>query len=253
MTIRVVAYGGGVNSTAMLIELTNRHEAVDLILFGDTGGELPHTYNFISRFSQWLKENGQPEIIVVKKSGIQETLEEYCLRVKVLPALAYGYKACSQKFKIEPQDKYIRNWKPAKQEWKNGRKLIKLIGYDMDECHRARKAPAGDNRYINRYPLIEWAYGRKQCIKIIEQAGLCLPGKSACFFCPSTKISEIKQLARHFPEFANRALALEANAEFKTIKGLGRDFSWRNVLSQQELFDDDYPVMDMTCDCYDGG
>lgn len=39
----VVAYGLGVNSTAMLVEFARRGIRPDLILFADTGGEKPET------------------------------------------------------------------------------------------------------------------------------------------------------------------------------------------------------------------
>ena len=38
-----VAYGSGVDSTAMLIEFVRRGILPDLILFADTGGEKPKT------------------------------------------------------------------------------------------------------------------------------------------------------------------------------------------------------------------
>ena len=44
--MNVVGYGGGTNSTAMLIGLWQRRIPVDLILFADPGGEQPHTYSF---------------------------------------------------------------------------------------------------------------------------------------------------------------------------------------------------------------
>jgi 3'-phosphoadenosine 5'-phosphosulfate sulfotransferase (PAPS reductase)/FAD synthetase len=43
----VVAYGLGVDSTAMLVELARRHIQPDLILFADTGGEKPETYAYL--------------------------------------------------------------------------------------------------------------------------------------------------------------------------------------------------------------
>jgi hypothetical protein len=39
----VVAYGLGVDSTAVLIELHRRYIRLDLILFADTGAEKPET------------------------------------------------------------------------------------------------------------------------------------------------------------------------------------------------------------------
>jgi 3'-phosphoadenosine 5'-phosphosulfate sulfotransferase (PAPS reductase)/FAD synthetase len=40
----VVAYGLGVNSTAMLVEFAPRGIRPDPVLFADTGGEKPETY-----------------------------------------------------------------------------------------------------------------------------------------------------------------------------------------------------------------
>ncbi len=247
----VASYGGGTNSTAELIEYANRGLHIDLILFADTGGEKPHTYKYVEIFSRWLVEHGLPKIITVRKAGNGETLEENCLRCNMLPSIAYGFKSCSHKYKIQPQDKYCNNWQPAKDEWKAGRKVIKLIGYDADEEHRA-KIPE-DAKYIYKYPLVEWDMGRDECIKTIEDAGLCLPGKSACYFCPSSKPTEIRQLASLYPELMERALAMERNAELTSIKGLGRGFAWVDLLRQSEMFDDDYShTPEMACGCYDG-
>ena len=45
--INIVSYGGGANSTALLIGLHQHRIPVDLILFADTGGEHPHTYAYL--------------------------------------------------------------------------------------------------------------------------------------------------------------------------------------------------------------
>lgn len=60
----------------------------------------------------------------------------------------------------------------------------------------------------------------------IERAGLPNPGKSACFFCPASKKHEIRELAKLYPELADRAIAMEDNAALDTVKGLGRSFAW---------------------------
>ncbi len=44
MSLLVVSYGVGLDSTAMLVEMHNRGMRPDLILFSDTGGEKPETY-----------------------------------------------------------------------------------------------------------------------------------------------------------------------------------------------------------------
>ena len=45
--ISVVSFGGGVNSSAMLIGMHERGITPDAILFSDTGGEKPETYQHI--------------------------------------------------------------------------------------------------------------------------------------------------------------------------------------------------------------
>lgn len=48
--VLVASYGGGVNSTAMLIGMQERGEIPNLIMFADTGGEKPETYAYLQRF-----------------------------------------------------------------------------------------------------------------------------------------------------------------------------------------------------------
>jgi len=248
--LTVASFGGGTDSTAMLIGMWQRGERVDLILFADTGGEKPHTYEHINRFSDWLVRNGMPEITVVKPTV---TLEQDCLNRRALPSIAYGFKTCSQRFKVQPQDKFLNNWQPAKDAWARGEKVLKLVGYDATEERRAKDYES--NKYQIRYPLIEWGWDRAECIDVIKSFGLELPGKSACFFCPSSKAQEVKQLAVDYPHLAQRAIAMEANAELTTIKGLGRDYSWTELLkfdeAQTKLFDSDFSTAEIPCGCYD--
>ncbi|WP_063802195.1 phosphoadenosine phosphosulfate reductase family protein [Burkholderia ubonensis] len=251
----VVAYGGGTDSTAMLIEMVRRRMPIDLILFADTGGEKPHTYRYVEMFSAWLASQGYPAIVTVRKvraTGEIHTLEENCLENNMLPSIAYGFKSCSIKFKTDPQDKYCNNWQPARDEWEAGRKVVKLIGYDADESHRA-KIPE-DAKYVYQYPLVEWVWGRDECVACILGAGLPLPGKSSCFFCPSSRKNEIIQLKRMYPDLATRAVAMESNAELTTVQGLGRRFAWGDLLAADEAQTKLFPEspIDQSCGCYDG-
>jgi 3'-phosphoadenosine 5'-phosphosulfate sulfotransferase (PAPS reductase)/FAD synthetase len=52
----IVAYGGGTNSTAMLCGFRERDIRPSLILFADTGGELPHTYEHLRVMSDKCQE-----------------------------------------------------------------------------------------------------------------------------------------------------------------------------------------------------
>lgn len=238
----IVSYGGGTNSTALLIECVKRGIRVDMILFADTGAEKPHTYSYVDYFSKWLASKGYPAVRVVKDPTT--TLEQDCFDRKALPSIAYGpFKSCSQRFKIAPQDKLVNNSVIV------GGRLVKLIGFDADEPQRANKTY--NDKYTRMYPLIDWDMGRDECIRTIQNAGLVLPGKSACYFCPNSKVAEIKWLEHFHPDLLQKALVMESQADLKDIVGLGRKVSWKSIYQQQDAFMDHF-VPDMPCDCYEG-
>lgn len=93
--MNVVSFGGGTNSTAMIIGMYLHKIPIDLILFADTGGEQPHTYEFIETFNGWLEKHGLPQITSVQyhdKDGNRLTLEQECIDGGRLPSIAYGFK-----------------------------------------------------------------------------------------------------------------------------------------------------------------
>jgi hypothetical protein len=246
--MNVICYGGGVNSTAMVLKLFDDQTPIDIILFGDTKAERPDTYKFISIFNDYLIKSGLPEIIAVSLKST--TLYDDCIKRKALPSLAYGFKSCSLRFKHEPQDKYLNNNVDARAVWAKGEKVYKYIGFDADEWHRIKEYES--NKYINIYPLVDAEMNRADCKALIRKHGLPLPGKSSCFFCPSMRKSEIIELKKIFPELANKAIELETNAELHTVKGLGRSFAWSELLKSDQL--DMFPdyTVEMACECYDG-
>ena len=107
--MNIVSFGGGTNSTAMIIGMYLHKIPIDLILFADTGGEQPHTYEFMETFNKWLVKHGIPKIISVEyhdKDGNRLTLEQECINSGTLPSIAYGFKRCSLKHKIGTQEKF---------------------------------------------------------------------------------------------------------------------------------------------------
>lgn len=156
--INIVSYGGGANSTALLVGLHQHRIPVDLILFADTGGEHPHTYAYLDIMDRWLKDHGMPEITRVYKTtkdGRRLTLEDECLKSGTLPSIAYGFKRCSLKHKIGPQEKFCNNYPPCREVWASGKKVVKFIGYDAGEHYRSDKVllrDLADPKYSKWYP-----------------------------------------------------------------------------------------------------
>jgi hypothetical protein len=248
----LVGFGGGVNSTSMLVELKRRDLKPDLITFADTRGEKPESYAFLPRMDEWLYRNGFPTLtIVVNESPVRGdvSLEARCLRNKTLPSRAFGRSSCSFAWKIEPQEKFVSRWAPAPYAWAQGEKVIKALGYDLDEEYRATKHDDDEKkRYRYAYPLMEWAWDREDCVTAIRDAGLPVPPKSACFFCPASVPEEIVWLADTHPDLFARAIEIERRgvAEMdaeadrveretgkrpeRTVVGLGRHWTWESVI-----------------------
>ena len=182
---------------------------------------------------------GSPPITVLRHNN--EGLYNECMRRNALPSIAYGFKTCSQKWKIAPADKFLN---ANVSEWP----AVKYIGFDEGEAHRAK--PYSDAMYIIKYPLIEAGMDRADCVKYIIDSGLKVPPKSACFFCPSSTEAEVRRLAKNNPELIEKALALEKNAKLTTLAGLGRRWSWGGKLKQAQLFDiDEGSGVPIACIC----
>ena len=253
----VVSFGGGVNSTALLIGMHERGERPDAILFADTGGEKPATYEHVERVREWCARVGFPPLTTVGYTeSANGTLEQECLNNETLPSKAFGFGGCSVKWKRQPMDRWVKSWPQAVAAWERGEKVTRLIGLHAGEMKRG-KIP-DDERFQYRYPLREWGWVQADCEAAHERSGLKLACKSACFFCPAMRKVEVIRLSKEQPELFERAVAIERNAiaagTLETVRGLGRNWTWESLVAsdarQQRLFEDDQaPLCDV---CFDG-
>lgn len=161
----VLAYGMGVDSTAMMIELVARGEATDLVLTADTGSEKPATYAYLDIIRPWMERHNldfrmcryQPQRF--KHWPPYATIVENVLTNATLPSISLGRHSCSLKWKVAPQDKFIASWQPAVDAWQRGQKVVRLIGYDASPADTRRHAHAltiASEQFECRYPLREW-------------------------------------------------------------------------------------------------
>jgi len=224
----VVCYGGGVDSTAMLIKLRDAGIRPDVITFADVGAEKPETYEQVRKIDSWLIAQGFPTVTWVKKIPKAETGYKTLVgnneKNETLPSLAFGKKSCSIKWKADPQDYFLKGKSkgpytyarhPIYQEaLDRGTKMVKLIGYDAGpaDLRRAKNAKVEDKLFFYAYPLQELGMTRGECIATIVAEGLDVPIKSACFFCPASQKWELYWLAGTHPELFMRALEIELRA-----------------------------------------
>jgi hypothetical protein len=240
----VVSYGGGVNSAAMLVGLHERGIIPVSIIFSDPGAEKPETYESIAVYSDWAVSVGMPPIVTVQNDGMYKTLENDCLSRHSMPSLVFGWKSCSDKYKRRPIEKYLSA---------NGLlPCVMAIGIDAGEPHRVGSFDT--NRITYRHFLLEWQWRREECVTAIQRHGLPVPVKSACFYCPASKKSEVVWLKNHHPELFDRAVLMERNAVGMTdVKGLGRHWSWEEIgMADEQQFKMFPETIEMPCMCFDG-
>lgn len=234
----VVCYGGGVDSTAMLIALKDAGIRPDKITFADTGAEKPETYDTVRLMDDWLVKNDFPTVTWCRKKTLDSTPYEdlggNCSANETLPSLAFGMKSCSIKWKQGPQDYVLKGCKrgPSKCDpdplWVNsqetGVKLVKLIGYDSSpaDIRRSKKVKREDADFLYSYPLQDLGWKREDCITRILEEGLPVPIKSACFFCPASQKWELWWLAGAHPNLFMEALEIEHKAM------LGKHSRWED-------------------------
>lgn len=217
----VVAYGGGVDSTAMIVGLHQRGIRPDAILFADVGAEKAETYDFIANhMNPWLSSVGFPTVVTVtyqaqnfKHYPPYRTLEENCLTNGTLPSEAFGFGSCSQKWKATPQKKWLQQWQPAINAWARGENIKRAVGYDdsgADKKRSCKSMQIVEKGFDNWYPLQEWHWDRAECKRQIALAGLKVPPKSSCFFCPNMNKDEVAALPA---ESLRRIVLIEARAK----------------------------------------
>ena len=112
-----------------------------------------------------------------------------------------------------------------------------FIGYDAGEERRLLNAlphDLQDKKYQKEYPLMEWGWSRKDCI---QRSGM------PAFPCrASLPASSAQHEAWEFghctplPGLLRRALAIEdaAMPNLTSVRGLGRNWAWRDFICADE-------------------
>lgn len=214
--IRSISYGGGVQSTGLLVLAATGRIDFPLFLMANVGddSENPGTLRYVEQYARpYAEQHGITLHILdrVRRDGTVETLWGRLTREgsRSLPIPvrmsngAPGTRSCTADFKI----KVI------------GRELKRLgataaapatvgIGISVDEIHRANSRRVEPHEQI-AYPLLDLGLRRTDCARIIREAGLPVPPKSSCFFCPFHRPEAWHDMRRDTPELFEKACQLE--------------------------------------------
>ena len=241
MVVDFLSYGGGVQSTAMiLLAIDGKLERPDHIVFADTGSEMPHTYQLVEKVKAICRAAGLPFETVKAKAP----LHEQYLADGGLPVI--GIRSCTSKWKIEPINRFMRSIVGMGR----GKVLVRTwIGITTDE--RRRATPSTNQWTERRYPLLELHMSRDDCIHYLKEKGIDAK-KSGCFLCPFQHAQQWSRLKREHPDLFAIALAMEKKAKaqrgFKGgLWGSSRSIEAFNHDKTLEDFGFDIQVESETC------
>ena len=187
---RYLSFGGGVNSTALLLMLRDDPQYDDVeAVFVNHGCDYPETYEYVD----YLRKVGYAITEIRPDFRGFDDLYDYCIDARIVPTRFMRW--CTQNFKIKPLHDYFET--PCEV----------FIGIDADEERRAKDSAV--DGMTNRFQLIEQGIGRQGCIDIIEAHGLRVPPKSGCYICPFQRRSQWVELNQAHPELWCKAIGLE--------------------------------------------
>lgn len=227
--MKVISYGGGVQSTALLVLAAQREIDYPTFLFANVGDDSEHPATLA-----YLREVAVPYAIRagidlqqlkrVRRDGAPETLMQRLNRpgTRSIPIPvrmangAPGRRSCTADFKIKVVGRWLRE---------HGATAIEPatvgIGISVDEIQRANRRRCEPHERIE-YPLLDLRMRRIDCERIIAQAGLPVPPKSSCFFCPFRTVRAWQQQRRDEPELFIKSVQLEKTINERRA-ALGRD------------------------------
>lgn len=229
MSLRVISYGGGVQSTALLVLAATGRLDFDTFLFANVGddSEHPKTLDYLARHAApYAAAHGIDllELSRTRRDGSTETLWGRLMRegsrsVPIPVRMsngAPGTRSCTADFKI----RVIGRWLKAHGATAADPATVG-IGISLDEIHRANTRRAEKHERV-AYPLLERGLRRTDCARIIRAAGLPVPPKSACFFCPFRRPETWAEMRRSEPELFIRSCELEDTLNARRA-ALGKD------------------------------
>lgn len=262
--IRAFSYGGGVQSTAALVLAAKREIDFPLFLYANVGDDHePATLKYARDVAATYAVRHGIELVEVERGGVNRSLLH---KIERLPSSvpipmrmdasgAPGNRTCTQEFKIVPVLRELKARGASVDD-----PAVVGLGITVDEIQRVRTAY--DPRVPEQrrdYPLVTLNLTRQDCVNIITGAGVPVPPKSACFFCPYHSLEQWKRLRRENRDQFDRSVDLERRMQ-KRRADLGKDPVWLTDLGARHrvtldvlIADDQLTLDDEHIDNCDGG
>lgn len=221
--LRIISYGGGVQSTALLVLAAQRKINYDTFVMANVGddSEHPATLAYVRDVAEpYAAEHGITMHVlnrVMVRDGSVRTLYAQLTNPNTrsvgiparMPSGAPGSRACTEDFKVNVVGRWL-----AEHGATEDNPATVGIGISLDEITRAN-GRSNDPRRKVVYPLIGVGddtglrLRRQDCVNLIEKSGLPVPPKSSCWFCPYHSMDSWADMRRSEPELFEKAAQLE--------------------------------------------
>lgn len=209
----MISYGGGVQSTALVVLAATGVIDYPLAVFANVGddSESPRTLAYLREVATpWAAERGVTieEIRRTRRDGTPfRTLLEYHYEqaertgATPLPVKLVGEgdggianRTCTREWKARVAARWLRAHGATPED-----PAHLAIGFSTDELGRATNGR--DQPHERRtFPLLDLGLDRAACARVIRDAGLPVPPKSACWYCPFHPITRWRELRRDEPD-----------------------------------------------------
>jgi len=151
-----------------MVFLVEQGRPLDEVIFADTGGELPETYEYLKLASSYLEKHGIRFRTVVSRGGF---LYERCKRRRVIPSQIWRW--CTRDFKILPIYAHYRSL---------GGHIIQYLGISYEERDRTRES--GAPYVTNRFPLVSRRMNRDRCCRSYHRSRIEAPSEERMLLLP---------------------------------------------------------------------
>ncbi len=213
----VLSFGGGPPSVALMVlnAIGMVRPKADIVVFADPGSEHPDTYKYLIDYYKYAEGHGMKFYSVWDERRREGDLtwwvhnKSNSIPIFLKDSRAIGRRQCTVSSKMNVINRFLRNDCATET-------FTTQLAMTRDEIFRMK---AARQRYItNIYPLVTLSISRKDCQRIIEEAGLPLPPRSACTFCPFQTLDRWVELFYNHPEEFEKAVRMEEICSKRSVE-----------------------------------
>lgn len=247
--INVLSWGGGTQSTALMLMKLDNGDPIDYIIFADTGDESAMTYAQVYKVQKYVEEHYNKEIIITKKSEYMKNDQEIIDMVKRGETDGRRYRSSNYSDLYQNQVLFYKgildradivpHWvlNPKGEIGKlmgrqctvvykitqiikevRSRENIKRFNKNKHKINMhigftvdeiSRVKPSPESYIENKFNLVEMGLSKQDCIDYVEKKLGFRPTSSVCNMCYANNFDRVYNLYKNDHEAWGKLLKLD--------------------------------------------